>query len=98
MMVTLAKQLGLNEAQTRSAGLLHDLGKALMPMDVLNKPGKLIDAEDFFSTKSNMRILPAVIDLSSPDTGEKIAARGDPVKWHFPDLNELWSGLAKTPG
>jgi HD-GYP domain-containing protein (c-di-GMP phosphodiesterase class II) len=27
------------------AGLLHDLGKALMPMDVLNKPGKLSDEE-----------------------------------------------------
>src|SRR3990167_5874836 len=48
MMVALAKQLGLDEAQTRSAGLaglLHDLGKAVMPMDVLNKPGKLTDGE-----------------------------------------------------
>jgi len=48
MMVALAKQLGLDEEQTRSAGiagLMHDLGKAAMPMDVLNKPGKLTDAE-----------------------------------------------------
>jgi len=48
MMVALAKQLGFNDEQTRSAGLaglLHDLGKALMPMDVLNKPGKLTEAE-----------------------------------------------------
>ena len=48
LMVALSKQLGLNEQQTRSAGiagLLHDLGKALMPMDVLNKPGKLTDEE-----------------------------------------------------
>ncbi|MBK7001298.1 MAG: HD-GYP domain-containing protein [Rhodoferax sp.] len=48
MMVGLAKQVGLDEEQTRlagMAGLLHDLGKALMPMDVLNKPGKLTDAE-----------------------------------------------------
>lgn len=238
MMVALAKQLGLDEAQTRSAGLaglLHDLGKALMPMAVLNKPGKLTDAEFtiikshpveghkmllggvnvdpmvldvclhhhektdgsgyprglkadeislfakmgavcdvydaitsnrpyklgwdpaeslrkmaewtrghfdptvfqafvksmgiypvgslvrltsgrigvvveqtakslttprikvFFSTKSNMRILPQVIDLSQPDTSEKIAGREDPAKWHFPDLNELWSGLPKAP-
>ncbi|NMM13062.1 MAG: HD-GYP domain-containing protein [Rhodoferax sp.] len=238
MMVALAKQLGLDEAQTRSAGLaglLHDLGKALMPMAVLNKPGKLTDAEFtiikshpveghkmllvgvnvdpmvldvclhhhektdgsgyprglkgdeislfskmgavcdvydaitsnrpyklgwdpaeslrkmaewtsghfdptvfqafvksmgiypvgslvrltsgrigvvveqtakslttprikvFFSTKSNMRILPQVIDLSHPDTSEKIAGREDPAKWHFPDLNELWSGLPKAP-
>ena len=48
LMVALAKQLKLDEAQTRSAGiagLLHDLGKAMMPMDVLNKPGKLTDEE-----------------------------------------------------
>jgi len=48
MMVALAKQLGFDEAQTRScgmAGLLHDLGKAAMPTEVLNKPGKLTDAE-----------------------------------------------------
>ena len=48
MMVALAKQLGLDDAQTRScgmAGLLHDLGKVAMPTDVLNKPGKLTDAE-----------------------------------------------------
>ncbi len=238
MMVSLAKQLGLDEAQIRSAGLsglLHDLGKAMMPMEVLNKPGKLTEAEFavikshpveghkmllaginvdpmaldvclhhhektdgsgypkglkgdaislfakmgavcdvydaitsnrpyksgwdpaeslrkmaewtnghfdpkvfqafvksmgiypvgslvrltsgrigvvveqtakslttpcvkvFFSTKSNMRILPQVVDLSRPDTTERIAGREDPVKWHFPDLNELWSGLPSAP-
>jgi putative nucleotidyltransferase with HDIG domain len=48
MMVALARQLGLDEEQTRLAGLaglMHDLGKAAMPMDVLNKPGKLTDVE-----------------------------------------------------
>ena len=48
LMVALANQLGLDEKQTRDAGmagLLHDLGKALMPMEVLNKPGKLTDDE-----------------------------------------------------
>jgi len=48
MMVALARQLGLDEARTRSAGmagLLHDLGKAVMPQEVLNKPGKLSEAE-----------------------------------------------------
>ncbi len=237
MMVALAKQLGLDQAQTRScglAGLLHDLGKAVMPAEVLNKPGKLTAAEFtiikrhpveghkmllggdnvdpialevglhhhekmdgsgypdrlagdqislwarmgavcdvydaitsnrpyksgwdpaeslrkmaewskghfdpnvfqafvksmgiypvgslvrltsgrigvvmeqtgkslttpsvkvFFSTKSNMRIMPQLIDLSSPNTSEKIAAREDPAKWNFADLNELWSGLPST--
>ena len=48
LMIALAKQLKLDEEQTRKlgiAGLLHDLGKALMPMEVLNKPGKLTDEE-----------------------------------------------------
>ena len=238
MMVSLAKQLGFDEAQTRSAGLaglMHDLGKAVMPMEVLNKPGKLTEAEFatikthptegynmllggvnvdpmvldvclhhhekmdgsgypkglkgdaislfakmgavcdvydaitsnrpyklgwdpaeslrkmaewvnghfdlkvfqafvksmgiypvgslvrltsgrlgvvveqtakslttprvkvFFSTKSNMRIVPQIIDLSGPDTREKIVGREDPAQWRFPDLNELWSGLAQGP-
>ncbi|OGB28374.1 MAG: phosphodiesterase [Burkholderiales bacterium RIFCSPLOWO2_12_FULL_61_40] len=238
MMVALAKQLGLSEEETRSAGLaglMHDLGKAMMPMDVLNKPGKLTDAEFaiikthpveghrllltgsdvdpmvldvclhhhektdgsgypkglkgdeislfakmgavcdvydaitsnrpyklgwdpaeslrrmaewanghfdgkvfqafvkslgiypvgslvrlssgrlgvvmeqtgkslttplvkvFFSTKSNMRIVPTIVDLSLPGAVEKIAGREDPAKWRFPDLNELWSGLQKAP-
>ena len=236
MMVSLAKQLGLDEAQTRSAGLaglMHDLGKALMPTDVLNKPGKLTNEEFdiikthpveghkmligsinvdpmvldvclhhhektdgsgypkglkgdeislfakmgavcdvydaitsnrpyksgwdpaeslrkmaewanghfdpkvfqafvktmgiypvgslvrltsgrigvvmeqtgkslttpsvkvFFSTKSNMRIMPQVVDLSRPESTEKIAGREDPEKWNFSDLNELWSGIPK---
>ncbi len=48
LMVSLSRQLGLDERQTRSAGiagLLHDLGKMLIPGKVLNKPGKLNDAE-----------------------------------------------------
>ncbi len=49
LMVALARQLGLGEADARSAGmagLLHDLGKAMMPLAVLNKPGKL-NADEF---------------------------------------------------
>jgi HD-GYP domain-containing protein (c-di-GMP phosphodiesterase class II) len=238
LMIALAKQLSLDAEQTHDAGiagLLHDLGKALMPMDVLNKPGKLTDAEFetikshpveghrllqggsnvnqialdvclhhhekmdgsgypehlkgdhislfarmgavcdvydaitsnrpykdgwdpaeslrkmaewskghfdpmifqafvkslgiypvgsllrlnsgrlgvvveqsaksllmprvkvFFSTKSNMRILPEVVDLSIPGCSEKIAGREDPNAWRFPDINELWSGLNASP-
>ena len=235
MMVALAKQLGMSEVDVRLAGLaglMHDLGKALMPMEVLNKPGKLTDAEFkiikshpveghkllltgdhvdevvldvclhhhekmdgsgypqgligdaistfakmgavcdvydaitsnrpykvgwdpaeslrkmaewanghfdpvvfqafvktmgiypvgslvrltsgrigvvieqtgkslttpcvkvFFSTKSNMRVAPHVVDLSHPNCSEKILAREDPSVWRFSDLNELWSDLA----
>lgn len=48
MMVALAKQLGLSEAEQRAAGLaglLHDVGKMLMPLEILNKPGALTDPE-----------------------------------------------------
>ena len=234
LMVALAKQLKLDEAQTRSAGiagLLHDLGKALMPIEVLNKPGKLTDDEFaiikahpnaghellldstgadavaldvvlhhhekadgsgypkrlsdsgislyvkmgavcdvydaitsnrpykagwdpaeslrkmaewctghfdpvvfqafvkslgiypigslvrlnsgrlgividqtrnsllqpslkvFFSTRTNARIRPEIVNLSRPGCREKIVGREDPCRWNFPDLNELWSDL-----
>jgi putative nucleotidyltransferase with HDIG domain len=238
LMIALAKQLGLDEEQTRKlgiAGLLHDLGKALMPMEVLNKPGKLTDEEFaiikthpeegyklllsstgadeialdvvlhhhektdgsgypkrlkdaeislhakmgavcdvydaitsnrpykagwdpaeslrrmaewanghfdptvfqafvkslgiypigslvklksgrlglvieqspkslltpsikvFYSTRSDARIKPEIVDLSRPECTDKIASREDPAKWNFPDLNELWSGLPGNP-
>ena len=48
LMVSLARQLGQDEVQARDlglAGLLHDMGKASMPLDILNKPGKLTNAE-----------------------------------------------------
>jgi HD-GYP domain-containing protein (c-di-GMP phosphodiesterase class II) len=48
LMIALAREAGLGAAACREAGLaglLHDVGKALMPLDVLNKPGKLTDAE-----------------------------------------------------
>jgi HD-GYP domain-containing protein (c-di-GMP phosphodiesterase class II) len=55
LMVALARTLNLDDKQTRDAGmsgLLHDLGKALIPMGVLNKPGKLTD-EEFNIVKSH---------------------------------------------
>ncbi len=55
LMIALARQLGLDAEATRSAGtagLLHDLGKALMPIDLLNKPGKLT-AEEFMIIKTH---------------------------------------------
>jgi HD-GYP domain-containing protein (c-di-GMP phosphodiesterase class II) len=48
LMVALGRTLGLDEAACRAAGLaglMHDVGKAVMPLEVLNKPGKLTDEE-----------------------------------------------------
>jgi putative nucleotidyltransferase with HDIG domain len=48
LMISLGRQLGMDVDECRvagMAGLLHDIGKALMPLDVLNKPGKLTDDE-----------------------------------------------------
>mmetsp|Transcript_1095 Transcript_1095/g.2969 ORF Transcript_1095/g.2969 Transcript_1095/m.2969 type:complete len:414 (+) Transcript_1095:2700-3941(+) len=48
LMIGLSRQLGHTEEQVREAGLaglLHDIGKMQMPLDVLNKPGSLTDEE-----------------------------------------------------
>ncbi|MFO1339383.1 MAG: HD-GYP domain-containing protein [Burkholderiaceae bacterium] len=48
LMVALGRELALDEAACREAGLaglMHDLGKAAMPLEVLNKPGKLTPEE-----------------------------------------------------
>lgn len=48
LMVALGKQLKLSEAEIKQAGLaglLHDVGKAMIPDEVLNKPGALTDSE-----------------------------------------------------
>lgn len=48
LMIALARQLGLAEEQVREAGmagLLHDIGKMMIPDEILNKPGKLTDSE-----------------------------------------------------
>jgi HD-GYP domain-containing protein (c-di-GMP phosphodiesterase class II) len=69
LMVALAGKLGLDEKQTRDAGmsgLLHDLGKAMMPMEVLNKPGKLTD-EEFRIIKSH------------PEEGHRLLLEGGTV-------------------
>ncbi len=69
LMVALARQLGLDEKEVREAGmagLMHDLGKAVMPMDVLNKPGKLTDDE--------FRII-----KSHPVEGHRLLAEGKKV-------------------
>jgi PAS domain S-box-containing protein len=46
--VAIAKQLNFSEYQIEAlymASMLHDLGKLYIPLQILNKPGKLTDAE-----------------------------------------------------
>lgn len=48
MMVALGREIGLKDDQIERAGLaalLHDLGKASLPLEILNKPGKLTEEE-----------------------------------------------------
>ncbi|MBI3480388.1 MAG: HD-GYP domain-containing protein [Nitrosomonadales bacterium] len=48
LMVSLGRQLGLSNEKVRDAGLaglLHDIGKMMISPSILNKPGKLTDAE-----------------------------------------------------
>lgn len=48
LMISLARELGLSESEVRQAGmggLLHDIGKAFIPIEVLNKPGALTEEE-----------------------------------------------------
>jgi putative nucleotidyltransferase with HDIG domain len=66
LMVALARRLGFDAAQAREAGLaglLHDLGKAMMPLDVLNKPAQL--SEDEYRTMK-----------SHPERGHELLLQG----------------------
>lgn len=48
LMTALAKELKLSEAEVKQAGLaglMHDMGKAGIPQQILNKPGSLTDSE-----------------------------------------------------
>src|SRR5256714_3193807 len=48
LVMALAESMQLSQADVRAfgiAGLVHDLGKVNIPLDILNKPGKLTDQE-----------------------------------------------------
>jgi len=69
LMVALARQLKLDDEQVREAGmagLLHDIGKMAIPLEILNKPGKLTD-DEFHSVKSH------------PEEGHKLLLSGSGV-------------------
>ncbi|HQS58307.1 MAG: phosphodiesterase [Gallionellales bacterium 35-53-114] len=55
LMIALGKQMGMDELLLKDlgmSGLLHDVGKMVIPDEVLNKPGKLTDQE-FDQVKSH---------------------------------------------
>ncbi len=101
MMIALARKLGQNEAQTRSAGvagLLHDLGKMLLPTEILNKPGKLTDAEfaviKSHPAKGHAVLLEArVIDPVALDVclhhHEKVDGSGYPERLKGPEISQM---------
>jgi HD-GYP domain-containing protein (c-di-GMP phosphodiesterase class II) len=71
LMVSLGGQLGLSQNECRAAGLagmLHDLGKAAVPQEILNKPGKLTDAEFAIIKQHPLRGYEML--LSATDVGE----------------------------
>jgi putative nucleotidyltransferase with HDIG domain len=66
LMVNLSRQLQLPEKEVRDmgvAGLLHDIGKMVIPETVLNKPGRLND-EEFAIVKAH------------PERGYELLAQG----------------------
>ena len=72
LMVNAARHLGMGAAETREyglAGLLHDLGKMSVPEIILNKPGKLTEAE--FLTVRDHPERGYQILAQSPDVPEK---------------------------
>ena len=90
LMIALAMQLNMNDEEVRLcglAGLLHDIGKMHIPMNIINKPGKLTD-EEFDTVRhhpeagyallyNSLNIHPIVLDVCLHHH-EKIAGTGYP--------------------
>ena len=69
LMIALARQLKMPDAQVRElglAGLMHDIGKMLVPQDILNKPGDLTQ-EEFTAIKDH------------PEAGHRLLLAGNGV-------------------
>lgn len=80
LMVSLGRNLGLSEEECRlagMAGLMHDIGKAGTPLEVLNKPGSLTD-EEF----AIMRRHPEIGEHMLRDSGMKNEKVLDVVRHH----------------
>lgn len=100
LMVSLARHLSLDEEQIKLAGiggLMHDLGKSLMPIEILNKPGKLSDVEYDIMKKhpaAGAKLLadsgaaPEVVDIALHHH-EKINGTGYPNRLQEKDITLL---------
>jgi len=101
LMVALGRELGFDEEQCRTAGtagLLHDVGKALMPLEILNKPGKLTDAEFDVMRSHPMRGYELLMEAHGADPAaievclhhhERFDGGGYPHKLSNDQLNQL---------
>lgn len=100
LMLALARQLGLDAEQTRLAGiggLMHDLGKAFMPVEILNKPGKLTD-DEFEVMKTHAAAGAQALREGGAEAGvvdialshhERMDGRGYPNALKEPDISLL---------
>ena len=85
LMVALGRNLGLAEEDCRlagMAGLMHDIGKAGTPMEVLNKPGSLTDEE--FEV---IRRHPQIGERMLRDSGMRSEKVLDVVRHHHEKMN-----------
>ncbi|WP_404336585.1 HD-GYP domain-containing protein [Sphingomonas sp. MMS12-HWE2-04] len=76
LMVNFARKIGLDEETVRAmglAGLLHDVGKMTVPLEVLNKPGRL-DEDEFSLIKAH------------PERGHEMLVGGDGVNQETLDV------------
>jgi HD-GYP domain-containing protein (c-di-GMP phosphodiesterase class II) len=92
LMVALGRQLGLSDAQCHEAGMagmLHDLGKAAMPQEILNKPGKLTPEEFDIIKQHSMRGYEMLI--AGADVSEGVL---DVCRHH----HERWDGTGYPDG
>ncbi|MFK8024241.1 MAG: HD domain-containing phosphohydrolase [Ilumatobacter sp.] len=82
----LGEELGLTPAELdkiRWAGLLHDVGKTMIPQEILNKPGRLTD-EEFEVVKMH------------PDEGRSLVA--PLADWLGDSLRAVWEHHEKFDG
>jgi len=72
LMISLARQMNFSEEHVRDAGLagmIHDIGKMKIPLEILNKNGKLTDAE-FAVIKSHPALGHEILKDSSAISAE----------------------------